>query len=69
MDKQELHDMLSNEDNLEINIHEQVFIDIYGKDDTRKIQGRNYNRADILATVHGLKVNKEGSNYIFIRES
>lgn len=68
MDKQELHDQLADTSNIEIGIPEQVFIDIYGKDDEREIQGHTYTRADILARVHGLSVTKEGTDYVFVRE-
>jgi len=67
MNKQELHDHLADKKNSEIGITEQVFIKIYGKDDTRKIQDVDCTRADILERVHGLTVTKQETNYIFTR--
>ena len=69
MNKQELHDQLADTDNIKITIPDSVFLDVYGKDDTRKIQGVDCTRADILARVHGLSVSKEDADYVFIRES
>ncbi len=62
MTKKELHNQLSQGP---CTIPEQVFLDIYGKDDSRPIEGHTYTRADILALVHGLKVSKDGTNYVF----
>ena len=65
MNKQELHDKLKQGP---CTIPEQVFIDVYGKDDSRPIEGHTYTRADILAKVHGLKVSKCSKDYIFVGE-
>ncbi len=69
MNKQELHDQLAQGSCV---ISEDVFIGIYGNDrqaSERKGYGKNVSRADILARVHDLSVSKEGTDYVFIRES
>jgi len=66
MNKQELHDALAEANN--ITISENVFIDIYGNDNKRKVKKDvEEGRADILARVHGLTVSKQGTDYVFVR--
>lgn len=43
------------------------FIDAYGDDQTRVINGKESGRADILATVYSLNVSKVDNNYTFTR--
>lgn len=45
-------------------------IQAYGQDDRRKLPGykQELSRADILAQCYGLKVTKEGDNYLFYKD-
>lgn len=66
MDKAELHNQLANLTDPVV-IASQDFIDIYGKDDKRKVKGVQMSRADILAGTYGLSVVQDGNNYTFTR--
>lgn len=43
------------------------FIEVYGDDQTRMINGKDTGRADILATVYSLNMSKTDNNYTFTR--
>ena len=45
----------------------QDFIDSYGNNESRKINGEELARANILAKVYNLAVSKENDNYTFVR--
>ena len=46
---------------------EDDFIEVYGDNQTRMINGKESGRPDVLATVYQLNVTKDQSNYTFTR--
>lgn len=70
MNKDELHLLLAQVKSKVSDIatlSDQDFIEVYGDNQTRSINGKETGRADILATVYNLQVTKEQSNYTFTR--
>ena len=64
--KEDLHNRLKNiTDTAIITVDE--FISVYGNDNTRKQRGVTVCRADILAKVYDLSVEKQDNNYVFTR--
>jgi hypothetical protein len=62
--KTDLHNKLKNvKDTVTITVDE--FISVYGNDNTRKQRGVTLSRADILAKVYNLSVEKQDNNYVF----
>jgi hypothetical protein len=68
MNKQELHDKISATSD-QTTVPADDFISVYGNDNTRNIGKKKITRADVLAERYGLSVSKQGTDYIFIRES
>lgn len=73
MDKEQIHAKLVSVqtgkiDSVEIN--EEDFIESYGENQTRKINGEQLNRPMALARVHFLDIKKNDANksYIFTRK-
>lgn len=67
MNKEELHDKLKACQKT-VTISEQDIINIYGKDESRKIGGVETCRADVLARTYNLIVTKDSSGYLFCKE-
>ena len=68
MNKQELHDEISATTNQTI-ITVDDFISVYGNDNVKNVGKNKITRADVLAERYNLSVSKQGTDYIFIRES
>ena len=67
MTKEELHSFIQcNQGKLEVN--QSHFVNAYGDDRARIIQGIETTRADILAKTYKQSVSKVEDNYIFTKE-
>ena len=70
MNKEQLHSKLSKvfvESSDSVAITDQEFTDVYGSNREAVINGVSHTRADILANVYSLNVEKQGSDYVFTR--
>lgn len=67
--KEEIHARLANIDT-QATITVDEIISAYGDDNKRKVTGykQEFGRADILSECYGLKVTKNGNDYIFSTE-
>lgn len=71
MNKDELHLLLAQVKSKVSDIavlSESDFVEVYGDNQTRKINDKETGRADILATVYSLSVTHESNNYTFTRQ-
>jgi len=72
MNKEQLHSKLSKvfvESSDSVTITDQEFTDVYGNKREAVINGVSHTRADILANVYSLSVEKQGSDYVFTRSA
>lgn len=64
--KEQIHSLLqSGQDNIKIPV--SAFIEAYGDDEPRKIEGKRRYRSEILATAYNMKVTKVNEDYLFTK--